>query len=165
MFNDGYEGTHYSFDENHYPIPIQPKFNDDMKNGDKYQLGRNQFVHPFSWMARVHKTQVQWDAFYDANSKAAYYGFEGKPLTFASFPEYAEYYSALNTLCNDYFKQVIAGAESIDSYDDFVAEWEASGGLELEAAATEWYHANPELVEMARESYSPYNSIFGYEIK
>ena len=165
MFNDGYEGTHYYFDENHYPIPIQPKFNDDMKNGDKYQLGRNQFVHPFSWMARVHKTQVQWDAFYDANSKAAYYGFEGKPLTFASFPEYAEYYSALNTLCNDYFKQVIAGAESIDSYDDFVAEWEASGGLELEAAATEWYHANPELVEMARESYSPYNSIFGYEIK
>ncbi len=164
MFNDGYEGTHYYFDENHYPIPIQPIFNDDMKNGDKYQIGRNQYVHPFSWMARVHKTQVQWDAFYDANSKAAYYGFEGKPLTFASFPEYAEYYGALNTLCNDYFKQVIAGTESIDSYDDFVAEWEASGGVELEAAATEWYHANPGLVEMARESYSPYNSIFGYEI-
>lgn len=164
IFNDGYEGVHYYFDESGYPIPIQPGFNDDLKNGSVFQIGRNQFVHPFSWMARVHKTQVQWDTFFDANSKAAGFGFEGKPLTFASFPEYSEYYASLNTLCNDYFIQVIAGAESLDDYDDFVAEWEAMGGLELEEAATNWYHDNPELVVAACQSTSPYNSIFGYEI-
>jgi hypothetical protein len=46
-----------------------------------------------------------------------------------------------------------------------VKEWEEAGGLALEEAATAWYHANPELVNAARESTSPYNAIFGYEIK
>lgn len=164
LFNDGIEGTHYTLDEDGIPLPILPIFNDDMGKGSEFQIGRNQYEHPITWMARVHKTQVQWDTFYDANSKAAAYGFEGKPMTFANFPEYTEYYAALNTLCNDYFLQVIAGTESIDSYDSFVAEWEASGGLELEQAATEWYRANPELVEAACKSTSPYNEIFGYAI-
>ena len=164
LFNDGIEGTHYTLGEDGIPLPILPIFNDDMGKGSEYQIGRNQFEHPITWMARVHKTQVQWDTFYDSNSKAAKYGFEGKPLTFANFPEYTEYSSALTTLCNDYFKQVIAGTESLDSYDDFVAEWEASGGKELEDAATEWYRANTELVEAARKSTSPYNEIFGYAI-
>ncbi len=163
-FNDGVEGVHYTLDEDGIPLPILPAFNDDLANGSEFQIGRNQYEHPITWMARVHKTQVQWDTFYDANSKAAGYGFEGKPLTFAQFPEYTEYYTALDTLCNDYFLQVIAGTESLDSYDDFVAEWEAAGGKALEEAATAWYRENPELVEAARESTSPYNEIFGYTI-
>ncbi|MGI6654058.1 MAG: hypothetical protein ACOX55_08100 [Christensenellales bacterium] len=164
-FNDGIEGTHYTKGEDGIPVPILPKFNDDMNQGSNYQIGRNQHEHPITWMARVHKTQVQWDTFYDANSKAAAFGFEGRPLTFARFPEYTEYSSALSTLCGDYFMQVIAGTETLDSYDDFVKEWEEAGGLALEEAATAWYHANPELVNAARESTSPYNAIFGYEIK
>ncbi len=164
LFNDGIKGTHYNFDENGLPIPVLPIFNDDLQHGSDFQLGRNKDVHPISWMARVHKTQVQWDTFYDSNSKAAKYGFEGKPLTFAQFNEYTKYSTALTTLCNDYFIQVIAGTESLDTYDDFVAEWEAAGGKELEDAATEWYHANPDLVDAARKSTSPYNEVFGYTI-
>ncbi|HPY43605.1 MAG TPA: extracellular solute-binding protein [Clostridia bacterium] len=164
-FNDGIEGTHYTKGEDGIPVPILPQFNDDMNQGSQYQIGRNQYEHPITWMARVHKTQVQWDTFYDANSKAAAFGFEGRPLTFARFPEYTEYYAALGTLCSDYFMQVIAGTETLDSYDDFVKEWESAGGLALEEAATAWYHENPELVNAARESTSPYNAIFGYDIK
>ncbi len=164
-FNDGIEGTHYYFDEDGYPLPILPIFNDDMANGDKYQIGRNQYVHPISWMARVHKSQVQWDTFYDANSKAAAYVFEGNILEYASFPEYTEYNAALNTMCQDFFMQVIAGTASLDDYDSFVAEWEAAGGLELERAATEWYHANPELVAASSQSISPYAELFGYSFK
>ncbi|MGN0802638.1 MAG: hypothetical protein ACI4MF_08605 [Candidatus Faecivicinus sp.] len=163
-FNDGIEGTHYTVDEDGIPLPILPIFTDDMSHGSDYQIGRNQYEHPITWMARVHKTQVQWDTFYDANSKAAAFGFEGKPLTFAQFPEYTEYYSALDTLCKDYFMQVIAGTESLDSYDSFVEEWEAAGGLALEEAATAWYHENPDLVKAACESSSPYNEVFGYVI-
>ncbi len=165
LFNDGIEGTHYTKDEAGIPTPILPIFTDDMNNGHEYQIGRNQYAHPITWMARVHKTQVQWDTFYDSNSKAAGYGFEGNPMTFAQFPEYTEYSSALKTLVNDYCLQVIAGTESLDSYDDFVAEWEAAGGLELEEAATAWYKANPELVAASCKSVSPYSEIFGYTIK
>lgn len=165
LFNDGIEGTHYTKDEAGIPTPILPIFTDDMNNGHEYQIGRNQYAHPITWMARVHKTQVQWDTFYDSNSKAAGFGFEGNPMTFAQFPEYTEYSSALKTLVDDYCLQVIAGTESIDTYDDFVAEWEAAGGLELEEAATAWYKANPDLVAASCKSVSPYSEIFGYTIK
>lgn len=165
LFNDGIEGTHYTKDEKGIPTPIQPIFGEDMQYGDKYQMGRNQYVHPYSWMARVQKSQVQWDTFYDSNSKAAKYAFEGNPMLFANFPEYTEYTTALNTMCEDYFLQVIAGTVELDdSYDDFVTEWEEAGGLELEQAATEWYHNNPDLVEAACNSVSPYAEYFGYTI-
>lgn len=165
LFNDGIEGTHYTKDEAGIPTPILPIFTDDMNNGSEFQIGRNQYAHPITWMARVHKTQVQWDTFYDSNSKAAAFGFEGDPMTFAQFPEYTEYSSALKTMVNDYCLQVIAGTETLDNYDDFVAEWEAAGGLELEEAATAWYKANSALVAASCESTSPYNEIFGYTIK
>lgn len=161
-FNCGIEGTHYYFDEDGYPLPILPIFTENMNNGDKYQLGRNQYVHPIAWMARVHKTEEQWNTFYDANSKAAAYPFTGDPLTYASFPEYAEYNSALETKCTDFFMQIIAGTASLDDYDSFVAEWEASGGKELEEAATVWYREHPALVKAAMSSNSPYAEIFGY---
>ena len=165
LFNDGIEGTHYTKNEEGIPEPIMPIFGEDLMYGDKFQIGRNQFVHPFSWMARVHKTQVQYDTFFDANSKAAKDGFEGNVLAFASFPAQSEYSAALTTLCNDYFMTIIAGTESLeDSWDEFVAEWEASGGLELEEQATEWYHNNPDLAAAGQSSYSPYASVFGYEI-
>lgn len=162
LFNDGIEGVHYNFDENGYPIPVLPIFNDDMGHGDVFQIGRNQYVHPIAWMARVHKTQVQWDTFYDSNSKAAAYTFEGNPLTYISSDVYTEYSTALDTLCKDFFLQVICGSRSLDEYDDFVAEWEAAGGLEIEAAINEWYQANSDLVKAGYESISPYSEIFGY---
>ena len=161
-FNAGYEGIHYTKDENGIPTPILPKFNDDMNHGNEYQTGRNKTEHPITWMARVRKSQVQWDTFYDANKKAALYGFEGKPLTFAQFPEYADYYDSLAALCNEYFLQVISGTETLDHYDEFVKQWEEQGGLELERAATEWYHAHPELVDRGSKSVSPYMKMFGF---
>lgn len=160
-FNDGYEGIHYTKDEKGIPTPILPKFNDDMNHGNEYQLGRHKTEHPITWMARVRKSEVQWDTFYDANKKAAAYGFEGKPLTFAQFPEYSDYYDSLASLCNEYFLQVISGTETLDHYDAFVKQWEAQGGLEMERAATEWYHAHPDLVALGSKSESPYLKLFG----
>lgn len=162
IFNVGYEGETYTLDEDGVPHPIQPAFGEEFMNAHLFQIGRNQYAHPISWMCRVQKTQVQWDSFYDANVKASAYPFEGNPLAFANFPAYAEYDAALDTLCLDYFTQVIAGQESLDNYDSFVAEWEASGGTELLEGAQEWVDANPELAKAGRESFSPYAEIFGY---
>ena len=162
IYNVGYEGTHYTKTEDGVPHPIQPAFSDCFTQAHEFQIGRNQYAHPVSWMCRVQKTDDQWHTFYESNTKAAAYPFEGNPLSFASFDAYAQYSSALDTLCKDYFMQVIAGAEDIDTYDDFVAEWEASGGIELMEGATEWYKANPELAEAGRSSVSPYAELFGF---
>ncbi len=43
-----------------------------------------------------------------------------------------------------------------------MTEWEQSGGLELEAGATEWYHANRELAQESMACESPFKDLFGY---
>lgn len=162
IYNVGYEGVHYYKTEDGVPHPIQPAFSECFMQAHEFQIGRNQYAHPVSWMCRVQKTDDQWYTFYESNMKAAAYPFEGNPLSFANFDAYAQYSSALDTLCKDYFMQVIAGTESIDTYSDFVAEWESSGGIELMEGATEWYKANPELAQAGRSSVSPYAELFGY---
>lgn len=162
IYNVGYEGEHYYFTEDGIPHPIQPAFSDCFTNAHEFQIGRNQYAHPISWMCRVQKWDVQWDTFYEANVKAAAYPFEGNPLAFASFDAFATHSSSLNTLCTDYFMQVIAGTETLDSYDAFVREWEASGGLELLEGANEWYQNNPELAAAGYASTSPYAELFGF---
>lgn len=162
IYNVGYEGTHYYKTEDGVPHPIQPAFSECFTNAHEFQIGRNQYAHPVSWMCRVQKTDDQWHTFYEANTKVAAYPFEGNPLAFANFDAYAEYSSALDVLCKDYFMQVIAGAEELDTYADFVDEWEASGGIALMEGATEWYKANPDLAEAGCSSVSPYAELFGY---
>ena len=165
-FNIGITGIHHTIDEDGIPHPIFPAFTEGFTYADKFQIGRNKDAHPIAWMARVQKRQCQWDTFYDINYKASAYPLEGNPLAFASFPAYAEYNTALTKMCNDYFMQIIAGAEDLDdTYDDFVKEWEAEGGLELLAGAQEWLDANPEMAQYGMQSYSPYAKIFGYDIK
>ena len=165
-FNIGITGTHHTIDEDGIPHPIFPAFTDGFTYADKFQIGRNKDAHPIAWMARVQKSQCQWDTFYDINYKASAYPLEGNPLAFASFPAYAEYNTALTKKCNDYFMQVIAGAEDLDAtYDDFVKEWEEEGGLELLEGAQEWLDANPKMAQYGMQSYSPYAKIFGYDIK
>lgn len=162
-YNIGLEGVHHTKDETGVPHPIQPAFSEGFTYADKFQIGRNQFAHPIAWMARVQKSQVQWDTFYDANSKASAFPFEGNPFAFASFPAYAEYNSELTKKCNDYFIQVISGQEDLDAtYDDFVKEWEEDGGLELLAGAQEWLDNNAEMAAYGQQSYSPYAELFGY---
>ncbi|MBS5585136.1 MAG: extracellular solute-binding protein [Clostridiales bacterium] len=163
LFNDGIEGTHYTMGEDGIPVPIQPIFEEDMNYGSEFQIGRNQFVHPTSWLCRVQKNPVQYAVFSDANTKVAAYPLTPDPMKFASYDALEQYSAALNKMCNDYFIAVIAGTESLDSYDEFVASWEAAGGLELEAGATEWYAANPDLVDAAMHSVSPYADLFGYQ--
>ena len=162
IYNVGYEGTHYYKTEDGIPHPIQPAFSECFTNAHEFQIGRNQFAHPISWMCRVQKTDDQWYTFYESNVKAAAFPFEGNPLSFASFDAYAKYSSALDTMCKDYFMQVIAGTETLDTYDEFVEEWKASGGDELIEGANEWYKANPELAAAGCSSVSPYAELFGY---
>lgn len=164
LMNDGIEGTHYTIGEDGLPVPIQPAFEQDMNYGNSFQIGRNQFEHPTTWSARVQKNPVQFAVFSDMNTKAAQYPLTPDLFKFAAYDAQAQYSAALTKKCNDYFIAVIAGTESLDSYDDFVASWEAAGGLELEAGATEWYAANEGLVDAARNSESPYTDMFGYQL-
>lgn len=158
--NVGIEDTHYTLGEDGIPEPILPIFEEDMNDAHYYQTGRNQTEHPITWLARVQKNPIQYAAFLDMNRQAVQHDWSPDPLRFASFEALTEYAPALNVSVNDYFIAVMAGTESLDGYDSFVEEWVNSGGLELEAQATEWYQNNDALVEAALASETPYRDLF-----
>lgn len=47
--------------------------------------------------------------------------------------------SERNDLMDVYFTKIISGAESIDTFDEFIIEWEDAEGRTAEAAIQEWY--------------------------
>lgn len=158
-FNAGTEGVHYTLEDG-IPIPIQPKYAEDMTNGNYFQTSVNYIESPITWLSRVRKDELLYEAWRDMNSKVSQYEYTYDPFYYASFPEYDEYHAALAQRVNDYFLQVIAGTESIDTYDDFLAGWEAAGGLEYEAGAQKWYDNNLELAQKALEAVPAYRSLF-----
>ena len=52
-------------------------------------------------------------------------------------------YSTLNSMALETLVKIITG-DSVDSYDDFLASWEALGGADATEQANEWYAANHE---------------------
>ena len=116
---------------------------------------------PITWLSRVAKDELLYDAWYDMNMKSLEYDYTYDPFFFSNFEEYDKYNSALAQKANDYFLQVIAGTESIETYDEFLQSWEQAGGLEYEAGAQEWYDNNSEIIALAMESEPAYKSVFG----
>ena len=57
-------------------------------------------------------------------------------------PSQSEYASELDTLHDETFTAIITGKQSLDSYDDYVAEWLAMGGDILTQEANDWYAEN-----------------------
>ncbi|WP_238555731.1 hypothetical protein [Paenibacillus alvei] len=45
----------------------------------------------------------------------------------------------MNKYQEDTFINYISGTESLDNYDQFLAEWHAQGGADMVKAANEWY--------------------------
>ena len=160
QFNAGTEGVHYNLVDG-VPVPIQPKYAEDMTNGNYFQTSVNCFEHPITWLSRVAKDELLYDAWYDMNMKSLEYDYTYDPFFFSNFEEYDKYNSALAQKANDYFLQVIAGTESIETYDEFLQSWEQAGGLEYEAGAQEWYDNNSEIIALAMESEPAYKSVFG----
>lgn len=159
MYN-GYEGVHWEYNEEGAPTPIQPAFGEDLMYSDKFCIGFHQTIQPVAWLARVQKTEGNWELFLELNLDILDAGLNADPLAFASFSDLSEYSSSLSTLISDYGLQVIAGTESLDSYDELVTRWEEAGGLLLEQGYTEWAAANPELVAECASADSPYVELF-----
>ena len=51
----------------------------------------------------------------------------------------SKYQQTLSKMADDYFLKVIAGAESLDTFDDFVQRWKSSGGDAVTEEINKWY--------------------------
>lgn len=162
LMNCGIEGTHWQYDENGIPSPIQPIFGEEMNYGDKMWIGINITEHMKTKLCRQNKDWRCWEIFSAAQVKTIDYKFNGNPLSLATCEAYTTYNSALSTKMSDYMLAVIAGTDSLDNYDAMMAEWEAEGGLEVEEGLTKWYQENKDFADALADSSNPYKDMMEY---
>jgi putative aldouronate transport system substrate-binding protein len=137
----GKEGVHHKFENGSY-FPILPIFNDQYNNAYSFLTGVDEKNYPIYWQARVRKDPILTDAF-NKNQEAAKGNTSIDPLSFAPPLEaIGKYNLKLQKLMEDTFLKYITGAEPLENYDKFVAQWKAEGGDEMTKAANEWYAAN-----------------------
>ncbi|MGO4494942.1 ABC transporter substrate-binding protein [Paenibacillus sp. 2RAB27] len=137
----GKEGVHYKLENGNY-FPILPKFNDEYNNASTFLTGVDEKNYPTYWQARVRKDPILTDSFTKIQ-EAAKGNIVLDPLAFAPPLEaIGKYNLKLQKLMEDTFLKYITGAEPLENYDKFVAQWKADGGEEMTKAANEWYAAN-----------------------
>ncbi len=134
----GEEGVHHTFENGVY-TPIMPKFADERSNASAFLTGVDETNYPTYWQARLKKNPVVENYFATFKKNA-----EGliviDPMSSAPpIPDISKNLQRLNKFQEDTFINFISGADPLDNYDQFLAEWRAQGGEAMVKAANEWY--------------------------
>ena len=148
----GEEGVSYEvIDGNYTPIFT----GDDATNFNAYTnsdklSGISDSTDAFKmWQARARKTPEMAEAYEAMNSRVDEY----EPLISIELygktsPKVQEYITALNQAFSDSFlKAIVEGTDPDTAIAAMQADWDANGGLEVEAAMQEFYDANKSYTE------------------
>ena len=148
----GEEGVSYEvIDGNYTPIFT----GDDATNFNAYTnsdklSGISDSTDAFKmWQARARKTPEMAEAYEAMNSRVDEY----EPLISIELygktsPKVQEYVTALNQAFSDSFlKAIVEGTDPDTAIAAMQADWDANGGLEVEAAMQEFYDANKSYTE------------------
>lgn len=143
----GEEGVSYEMiDGNYYPIfegDDATNFN-AYTNSDKLSGFSDPLLAFQMWQARARKTPEMAEAYEAMNARVEEY----EPLISIeaygkTSPQVQEYITALNQAFSDSFlKAVVEGTDPDEAVAAMQADWDANGGLEVEAAMQEFYDAN-----------------------
>ena len=96
------------------------------------------------WQARARKTPEMAEAYEAMNSRVdEYEALVSIEAYGKTSPQVQEYITALNQAFSDSFlKAIVEGTDPDEAVAAMQAEWDANGGLEVEAAMQEFYEAN-----------------------
>lgn len=133
----GEENVHYKT-ENGKMFPILPKFNEDRGNADWFITSTDAKAYEELWLLRVRKDKVLYEAFEEIQKQASI-SVKDPTLLAPPLPVVGNNMQKLNKLEQDYIIKVIAGAEKLTGYDNFVQQWKSQGGSEVIKALSDWY--------------------------
>ena len=140
----GEEGVHFEFDEAGNYIPIMPTFTDEKGNAWWYINATDTETYAKQWLARVRKSDYQWDAF----EKTTIYTEENHPDIYVdnvflykpATGAYTENNTALKNDLFNYMIQVIVGTNDMDNgMTTFQNDWTAAGGEDVRTDLQTWY--------------------------
>lgn len=136
----GEEGVHYTVDENGDYWPIKPTFFEERSLANNYNIGRLP-IYPTYWMCRAKKDDRQWDCWQQLNESDEVKAVNVVSVTsrVPAFPETSKNKQSLDQMVLDQQIKIIAGTESVDSWDAFVEEWMAAGGEAMTTEYNDWW--------------------------
>ncbi|MEK8131557.1 extracellular solute-binding protein [Paenibacillus filicis] len=134
----GTEGVHHEVKDGKY-YPILPKFNDEWNFGSDYLTGTDEKNYPIYWQARVRKNEFvqKYYETYQENAKGIMYS--DALMLAPPLPDISKNLQKLQKLAEDTFIKYITGAEPLENYDKFLAQWKSEGGSDMIKAANDWY--------------------------
>lgn len=134
----GEEGVHHKYENGSYS-PVMPKFSDERTNASAFLTGVDEKNYPIYWQARLKKNPFV-ESYFNTFQKNAEGLLVSDPLGSAPpLPDISKNVQRLNKYQEDTFINYISGTESLDNYNQFLAEWHAQGGADMVKAANEWY--------------------------
>ena len=137
----GEEGVHHTFEDGKY-FPILPIFNDLYNNASYFLTGVDERVYPTYWQARVRKDPILQN-YYDQLQELVKGKFVIDPLSNTPpIESISKYSQVLYKYSEDTFLTYIAGTESLDGFDAYMAKWLADGGEQMVKDANAWYAEN-----------------------
>lgn len=136
----GQEGVHYTIDENGEYWPIKPTFFDERSLANNYDVGRLSSYSEY-WMCRAKKDERQWNCWeqLNRNEDVTKHNVVSPASEAPIFPETSKNKQSLDQMVLDQQIKIIAGSDTVDSWDAFVEEWMAAGGEAMTNEYNEWY--------------------------
>lgn len=136
----GREGVYYTVDENGDYWPIKPTFFDERSLSNNYNIGRLP-IYPTYWMCRAKKDDRQWNCwqYLNENEEVKAVNTVCAASGVPSFPETSKNKQSLDQMMLDQQIKIVAGTESVDSWDAFVEEWKAAGGDAMIKEYNDWW--------------------------
>ena len=136
----GNEGVHFTSESNGM-FPILPKFNEDRGNSDWFMTSTDASQFEELWLLRVRKDPILYATFEEIQKQLSV-SRSDPTLLAPPIPAVGNNMQKLNKAENDYIIKVIAGAESLENYDKFLADWKSQGGSEVMKELTAWYEGS-----------------------
>lgn len=135
----GQEGVHHRVEDGKY-FPILPAF-DDLNNASFFLTGVDERVYGTYWQARVRKDPILYNYYEELQALAEGLFVEDPMSNAPPIASISENIQKLAKFSDDTYLRFIAGTESLDNFDSYLAQWRADGGEQMVKDARAWFHS------------------------
>ena len=133
----GEEGVDHNVENGAY-TPILPAFNENRGQADWFITSTDVEAYKEYWLLRLRRDDVMFATFNEIQ-KQADVSVQDPTLFAPPMEVVGNNQQKLNKLENDYIIKVIAGAEPLSGFENFLSQYKAQGGQEVLDALNGWY--------------------------
>ncbi len=144
LISIGEEGVHFNWDEDGYPVPIQPKFTDERNRSSSFMNFADMETFKIQFTARLQKAEIIWKAYTNCtlttNEKESEI-FVPAYFTYCNSDTYVDNNTALRKSLNDFISLLVVGQRDVKKdMSTFTSDFNNHEGEAMRTELTEWYN-------------------------